>query len=129
MQWAETAILLLILVIAYVYWKPWMRPAVKEMLEGNATLYFFYTDWCGHSKKAKPEWEALMAELPATYGSTKVVGKAVNCEEDVTTCTAYGVEGYPTIKLETSGGISDFKQRVTKSSLDGFLTGELGEKA
>lgn len=129
MHWLESAILLLMLVAAYIYWKPWMRPPVKEMLAGNATLYFFYTDWCGHSKKAKPEWEALMATLPATYGSTKVVGKAVNCEEDVTTCTAYGVDSYPTIKLETSGGIADFTKRVTRSSLDGFLTGELGEKA
>jgi thiol-disulfide isomerase/thioredoxin len=129
MQWLESAILLLILVAAYVYWKPWLRPPVREMLAGNATLYFFYTDWCGHSKTAKPEWEAMMAELPATYGSTKVVGKAINCEEDVTTCTAYGVDAYPTVKLETSGGIADFTQRVTKSSLDKFLSGELGEKA
>jgi thiol-disulfide isomerase/thioredoxin len=128
MQWLESAILLLIVVVAYVYWKPWLRPAVKEMLAGDATVYFFYTDWCGHSKKAKPEWEALMATLPATYGSTKVVGKAVNCEEDVMTCTAYGVDSYPTIKLETSGGIADFTKRVTESSLDGFLTGQLGEK-
>ena len=129
MHWVETAILLLTIVLAYVYWKPWMRPAVVETLEGNATLYFFYTDWCGHSKKAKPEWEKLMAELPATYGTTKVVGKAVNCEEDVTTCAAYSVDAYPTIKLETSQGIVDFTQRVTTPSLVGFLTGNLGEKA
>jgi thiol-disulfide isomerase/thioredoxin len=129
MQWLESAILLLVVVIAYVYWKPWLRPAVKEMLAGDATVYFFYTDWCGHSKKAMPEWKALMETLPATYGSTKVVGKAVNCEEDVMTCTAYGVDAYPTVKLETSGGIADFTKLVTKSSVDRFLTGELGEKA
>jgi thioredoxin-like negative regulator of GroEL len=129
MQWLESAILLLVVVIAYVYWKPWLRPAVKEMLAGDATVYFFYTEWCGHSKKAMPEWKALMETLPATYGSTKVVGKAVNCEEDVMTCTAYGVDAYPTVKLETSGGIADFTKLVTESSVDRFLTGELGEKA
>jgi len=129
MQWLESAILLLVVVIAYVYWKPWLRPAVKEMLAGDATVYFFYTEWCGHSKKAMPEWKALMETLPATYGSTKVVGKAVTCEEDVMTCTAYGVDAYPTVKLETSGGIADFTKLVTESSVDRFLTGELGEKA
>lgn len=129
MHWAQTAVILLILVVAYIYWKPWLRPPVKEMMAGNATLYFFYTDWCGHSKKAKPEWDALLATLPATYGSTKVVGKAVDCEQDVMTCTAYGIEGYPSVKLETSGGIADFTQRVTTASLNAFLTTNLGEKA
>mgnify|MGYP006089094937 CR=1 FL=1 len=77
--------------------------------------------------KAKPEWEAL--QLPATYGTTKVVGKTVNCEEDVMTCTAYGVDGYPTIKVESSDGITDFTQRVTTASLDQFLVSQFGEKA
>lgn len=127
MYWFESALLVLIVVLAYLYWKPTLRPALRETLEGNATLYFFYTDWCGHSQKAKPEWEAL--QLPATYGTTKVVGKTVNCEEDVMTCTAYGVDGYPTIKVESSDGITDFTQRVTTASLDQFLVAQLGEKA
>ena len=127
MYWLESAILVLILVLAYVYWKPTLRPALRETLEGNATLYFFYTDWCGHSQKAKPEWEGL--QLPATYGTTKVVGKTVNCEDDVATCTAYGIEGYPTIKLESSDGITDFTQRVTTDNLDKFLVSQFGEKA
>ena len=127
MYWFESALLVLIAVLAYLYWKPTLRPALRETLEGNATLYFFYTDWCGHSQKAKPEWEAL--KLPATYGTTKVVGKTVNCEEDVMTCTAYGVDGYPTIKVESSDGITDFTQRVTTASLDQFLVAQFGEKA
>lgn len=127
MYWFESALLVLIAVLAYLYWKPTLRPALQETLEGNATLYFFYTDWCGHSQKAKPEWEAL--KLPATYGTTKVVGKTVNCEEDVMTCTAYGVDGYPTIKVESSDGITDFTQRVTTASLDQFLVAQFGEKA
>ena len=127
MYWFESSLLVLIAVLAYLYWKPTLRPALRETLEGNATLYFFYTDWCGHSQKAKPEWEAL--KLPATYGTTKVVGKTVNCEEDVMTCTAYGVDGYPTIKVESSDGITDFTQRVTTASLDQFLVAQFGEKA
>lgn len=127
MYWFESAVLLLIVVLAYVYWKPILRPALRETLEGNATIYFFYTDWCGHSQKAKPEWEAL--QLPATYGTTKVVGKTVNCEKDVATCTAYGIEGYPTIKLESSDGITDFTQSVTTDTLDKFLVSQFGEKA
>jgi hypothetical protein len=126
MYWLESAFLVLIVVLAYLYWKPTLRPALKETLEGNATIYFFYTDWCGHSQKAKPEWEAL--QLPATYGTTKVVGKTVNCEEDVATCTAYEVDGYPTIKVESSDGITDFTQRVTTASLDQFLVSQFGEK-
>lgn len=127
MYWLESAFLVLIAVLAYVYWKPTIRPALRETLEGSATIYFFYTDWCGHSQKAKPEWEAL--QLPATYGTTKVVGKTVNCEEDVATCTAYGVDGYPTIKIESSDGITDFTKRVTTASLEQFLVSQFGEKA
>lgn len=130
MYWiASTSALLLLMVIAYIYWKPWIRPNVKATPVGEATLHFFYTDWCGHSKKAMPEWEQFKATLPATYGTTKVTAKAVDCEKDVTTCTAYGVEGYPTVKLESSEGVTDFKQRVTASSLEAFLVSTLGEKA
>lgn len=41
MYWLESAFLLLIVVLTYIYWKPTLRPALRETLEGNATLYFF----------------------------------------------------------------------------------------
>ena len=39
-------------ILVYRFWEPFVNPPRRETPEGTATLYFFYTDWCGHSKKA-----------------------------------------------------------------------------
>jgi thioredoxin-like negative regulator of GroEL len=127
MQWVAFLALILAALIAYRYvWKPWILPPVKETLEGQATLYMFYTDWCGFSKKAQPEW-AQMSD--GTYGTTKVKFVKVDCEKSQSMCSDYGIEGYPTVKLETSEGIQDFGKQVTSANLEAFLKETLGQKA
>jgi thiol-disulfide isomerase/thioredoxin len=95
---------------------------------GTATLYFFYTDWCGFSKKAMPEWEALEAKLKDSpmFGTTRVTPVRVNGETDRKTTTLYQIEGYPTIKLETSSGLSDYTGKRTSGDILAFLRDTLG---
>jgi thiol-disulfide isomerase/thioredoxin len=118
MQWVAFLALILAALIAYRYvWKPWILPPVKETLEGQATLYMFYTDWCGFSKKAQPEW-AQMSD--GTYGTTKVKFVKVDCEKNQSMCSDYGIE---------SEGIQDFGKQVTSANLEAFLKETLGQKA
>lgn len=72
--------------------------------DGGAADYEFImygVDWCGHCKKAKPEFAAL--------GATKTIaGKTVRCaivdpEKEAVTCGGK-VDGYPTIRLCRRGG-------------------------
>lgn len=127
-----------ILVLAFVaagllvwkLWKPTVRPPKKEVAPNEARVIFFYTNWCGHSKRAMPEWEAVEEHLKKSnvYGTTKVTPARVDAEEDVPTATLYEVEAYPTVLLETSEGIVKYDKRVTSSGVLTFLSNKLGQE-
>jgi len=124
-----TALALAILaLLVYRLWEPFVpaRPK-KDVPPNTATLYFFYVDWCGFCKKAMPELEKLGDSK--TFGRTKVNIVKVNAEEDRAKADEYEVDAYPTVKLETSEGIYDFKKTVTESALLDFLRKSLGKEA
>uniref|UniRef100_V5GM30 Putative thioredoxin/protein disulfide isomerase n=2 Tax=Ixodes ricinus TaxID=34613 RepID=V5GM30_IXORI len=58
-------------------------------------LVMFYTNWCGHCKRAKPEFAGAAEKLK---DDPKVAFAAVDCTEQSAVCGAYDVGGYPTIK-------------------------------
>lgn len=130
-MWIEAAILLLVLALVYrFYWKQ-PQPPKRETFENKARLYFFYTTWCGHSKKAMPEWEKVKAALVVSpvFGGTTVEAVEVDGDKDPKTTSLYEVAGYPTIKLETSSGVTDFDRMVTSDNVLGFLRDTLGKEA
>jgi thiol-disulfide isomerase/thioredoxin len=120
---------LVLVVLIYKLWKPALTPKQKVPV-GEARIYFFYTNWCGFSQKAMPEWEALEKKLQETpyFGSTKVIPVRVDCEDDRKTCTMYEVDGYPTIKLETSKTLHDYIGARTVDALLDFLRNTLGKE-
>ena len=111
-------------------WKPIVKPAKKVVPPNEARLYFFYTNWCGHCKKAMPEWEKLEAKLTKTgyFGKTHVTPTRVDAEADQATATTYEVAAYPTVLLETRDGIYPYDKRVTSSGLFEFLRSKLGQE-
>ena len=126
-MWIQAAFLLLLLAIAYRFWKAQPK---REIKGDSARLYFFYTTWCGHSKKAMPEWEKIEADLKTSpvFGKTTVEAVAVDAEKDPKTASLYEVAGYPTIKLETSDGLYDFDEAVTHDRVMEFLRRTLGKE-
>lgn len=129
----QTVILVLgltiLLFLVYRFWRPRVAPK-REVPPNEARLYFFYTDWCGWSKKARPDWEKLTATLATSpvFGSTKVKPVPVDAEKERALADEYGVEGYPTILLETSDGITQFTKRVSYDGLLHFLRQSLGKE-
>jgi thiol-disulfide isomerase/thioredoxin len=126
-MWVQVAFLVLFFALVYRFWKTQPKREVK----GNtARLYFFYTTWCGHSKKAMPEWEKIESDLRTSpvFGKTTVEAVSVDAEKDPKTASLYEVAGYPTIKLETSDGIHDFDQSVTHDNVMEFLRNTLGKE-
>lgn len=118
-----TALVLAIVgVLVWKLWKPFLEPPLKQVEEGKANLYFFYTEWCGFSKKAQPEWTKLEDALKGS----SVTPIQVNCETDRATCSLYGVEGYPTVVLETKKGRQTYPKRITEQGLLQFLHGKEG---
>jgi thiol-disulfide isomerase/thioredoxin len=122
--------LVLLGLLVYRFWKPFVQPPKREVKPNEANLYFFYTNWCGFSQKAMPEWTKLEEKLKSGsyFGKTHVNATAVDCEADRAMCTLYNIQGYPTVILETKSGLKDFTQRMTYSNLLGFLRDSLGEE-
>ena len=125
----------LILALAFVaagllvwkLWKPLVAPPKKEVPPNEARLYFFYTNWCGHSKKAMPEWEKI-EKSSGYFGKTHVKFVAVDAEADQETATLYDVNAYPTVLLETPDGIVPYGKAVTAKGLKEFLIGQFGKE-
>jgi thiol-disulfide isomerase/thioredoxin len=122
--------LAIVFLLAYRFWEPFVSSPKRDVPTGSANLYFFYTDWCGFSKKAMPEWEGLEAKLRETpvFGTTKVTPVRVNADTDRALATLYQVEGYPTIKLETSASLVDYTRKRTTEDLLAFLRETLGQE-
>ncbi|KAJ8891320.1 hypothetical protein PR048_010836 [Dryococelus australis] len=68
------------------------KPFLKKK---KHALVMFYAPWCGHCKKAKPDFAAAAEEFK---DDTKVEFAAVDCTEHSSVCSAMEVKGYPTIK-------------------------------
>ena len=118
----------------YVY-KSYIAPKLqatyapnKEYVKGEegpskgADLYFFYTDWCPHCKKAKPEWQ----NLKDTIGDSKVNGYSINfievdCEKEKALADKFKVEGYPTIKLAKGDEVVEYDAKPSTDTLVQFL--------
>ena len=113
--------------LVWKLWKPMMAPPKKAIPPNEARLYFFYTNWCGWSKKAMPEWTKL-EKSSGYFGKTHVSFVGVDAEADQETATMYEVDAYPTVLLETSDGIIPYKKQVTASGLKDFLTRHLGKE-
>lgn len=130
----NTLILVLAFVIlgflAYKYWMSSTKAPKAIVAPNKANVYMFYTNWCGHSKKAMPEWKKLEKSLKTSsyYGKHQVEAISVDCEEDVEKCTLYGINAYPTVIVETNDGITDFNKGVTFSNIKTLLLQTLGEE-
>ena len=87
------------------------------------SLVMFYAPWCGHCKKAKPEFSAAADELKPQL---KVMMGAVDCTKYADLCSKYGVTGYPSFKTFTYGkDPAEYNGGRTRESFVQHLTGLL----
>jgi len=68
------------------------KPFLKKK---KHVLVMFYAPWCGHCKRAKPEFAGAAAEFE---DNSKVEFAAVDCTLHQAVCSTFEVRGYPTIK-------------------------------
>ena len=114
--------------LVYKLWKPIVAPPKSVLPKNEARIYFFFTDWCGFSKKAMPEWETL-EQGPKQFGSTDVSFIRVNAEKERETADLYEVNAYPTVKLETSTALYTYTGRPTAAALTDYLRQTFGKEA
>ncbi|ROT39773.1 disulfide-isomerase [Sodiomyces alkalinus F11] len=72
------------------------KDTFEDFVKANdLVLAEFYAPWCGHCKALAPEYEAAATSL-----KEKGIKLAkVDCTEEADLCQAFGVEGYPTLKV------------------------------
>lgn len=118
-------------ILVWKLWKPVVQPPKQEVPKNEARIYFFYTEWCGFSQKAQPEWAKLESKLSkgGYFGKTHVTPVKVDAEQDKKLATLYGINAYPTVVLETADASYDFDKRVTYDNLLAFLRRHLGQES
>ena len=105
------------------------REFVKEKKGDNTVgMYFFYTNWCPHSKKSKPIWEEVKKE----YNGKEINGMSlsfveINGETDENALADFEgtykvkVEGYPSIYMVKDDQVIEYDAKPTKETLDEFI--------
>jgi thiol-disulfide isomerase/thioredoxin len=130
------AVVLLIAAAYYVYTNHISKKIDPEYVPNNeliqesqtteAELYFFYTEWCPHCKKAKPEWEKLQSEYDGKpINGVTVYFKSIDCDKDEKTANEFNVEGYPTIKLVKGNEVIEYDAKPEYDTLVEFLHSSL----
>ncbi len=90
----------------------------------SVDLYLFFTEWCPHCKKAKPEWETLKKNYSGdkNVNGYKINFVEVDCDANSELANKFKVEGYPTIKMVKSNQIIEFDAKPDVKNLEEFLT-------
>lgn len=93
-------------------------------INNTVDLYLFYTEWCPHCKKAKPEWETLKNKYSTnmTINSYKINFVEVDCDANTELANKFKVEGYPTIKMVKGNQIIEFDAKPDIKNLEEFLS-------
>jgi len=94
----------------------------------HADIYLFYTDWCPHSKKSKPIYDAVKEQYEGKPINGIIVNfHTVNGEKDEDNMNEFEkkykakVDGYPTIFLVKGTQIIEYDAKVTAETLSEFL--------
>ena len=88
----------------------------------NATIFFFYTDWCPLSKQARPEFDAFKENTEGSVEGVTLIFREINCDDDTATADKYKITGYPTIKLVYRDKIYEYDAKPDRDILNTFLT-------
>tara|TARA_B110000908_G_scaffold138942_1_gene165349 strand:- start:378 stop:800 length:423 start_codon:yes stop_codon:yes gene_type:complete len=95
---------------------------------GNVlNLKVFYADWCGHCKRAKPEFERLrdtLTNTPQKINGQTVGIQLINEADNKDAVAKYKVKGYPSIILDTGDNQVSYNGERTSKSIIEWMTSQ-----
>jgi thiol-disulfide isomerase/thioredoxin len=113
------AILLVVLVIISVF-----NQRNMEGFEGGPakSVVICKAEWCGHCKKAAPEFNKLLAASPLTLkDGSKATVKILDADKDKAEISKYSVRGYPTVLVVNGGQTTEYPGERTSDGIMNFL--------
>jgi thiol-disulfide isomerase/thioredoxin len=79
-------------------------------------------DWCGHCKKAAPEFSKLLSASPITLNDgSKATVKILDGDKDKAEMAQYKVKGFPTILIVDGGQTTEYPGERTAEGVINFL--------
>lgn len=94
--------------------------------EDGVKLVIAKADWCGHCRKAAPEFARLKEASPLTLGNgKKVIVEELDADKDKDAVSALGVKGFPSLMLVKPGGEQvEYPGERTYDAVVAFLEGQ-----
>ena len=103
----------------------------RKMSEGFATagaagsekqLVIVKAEWCGHCKKAMPEFKKMVAASPIKLADgSSVTVRLLDEKKDKAEVDTMGVKGFPTILYMKNGQRMEYSGSRTMDGVMGFL--------
>ena len=113
------------IVAFYMIWQKQETIAPQKNKSSITTpvLYFMFAPWCGHSKKAKPEWDKLVKEHDGKYnGTVSLVLANSEDEKSKALFKKYDVRGFPTfIYVKNEKESAKHSGKRTAKALEKFM--------
>jgi thiol-disulfide isomerase/thioredoxin len=79
-------------------------------------------DWCGHCKRAAPEFERLVNASPIRLADGRqAVVEMLDADQQKSEVAALGVKGFPTIMIQKGGKNIEYPGERTYEGVVGFL--------
>ena len=94
-----------------------------EGFEGSSkSVIICKADWCGHCKKAAPDFDKLLAASPLTLkDGSKVTVKVLDADRDKEEVSKLKVKGYPTILVNDGENHREYPGPRTYDGIFEFL--------
>mmetsp|Transcript_2110 Transcript_2110/g.2749 ORF Transcript_2110/g.2749 Transcript_2110/m.2749 type:complete len:349 (+) Transcript_2110:54-1100(+) len=98
----------------------------KKSIEGKNAFLFFQAPWCGHCRKLQPDYD----KLKKAYADTPnvIIGQLDCAGAAQSTCSSYGVQGYPTLKTLADGKANDYNGARSFDAMKREVEGKLNPK-
>jgi len=112
-------VLLVILVLLRYYNG---RIGAEGFSSASKSVIICKADWCGHCKKAAPEFQKLMAASPITLkDGSKATVKILDADKDKAELSQYDVKGFPTVLIVDGGVTTEYPGKRTADDITDFL--------
>ena len=115
----KRGMVLLVLIVILVL----IRYKVNEGFQGAGPMVVICkAEWCGHCKKAAPEFDKLSASSPITLSNgTQATVKILDADHDKEEIKKYNVRGYPSILIVNGSDTTEYPGERTSKGVIDFL--------